>query len=101
MPALSCDPTSVLVLADWAREAGHSLCAAEGQAIPNGRPKEQRYEWRAYLRNWFEDPSVLEAFEFLRWPLHEVLAAPREATPEVTTTEAGGDWFESSQHLAF
>jgi hypothetical protein len=99
LPALSCDPTGVLVVADWARSSGLPLVAVDPQALPAGRPADARHEWRSYLLNWCEERTVNEALEFLGWPLSDFLQG--RAATEKTTTAHAGDWLVAAQQFTF
>ena len=100
LPVLSCDPTGVLVVANWARQAAHSIVAVQPQPMPSGLPKDQRHDWRGYLRNWCDDSVVIDAFEFLEWPLSGFLETPAAAHQQQPAAQHD-DWFAASQRLTF
>lgn len=100
LPVLSSDATACLLVAHWARDAGHSVVAVQGKPMPTGSPKDERHAWRAYLRNWCDDQVVIDAFEFLEWPLSGFLQSPVPTHQQQHAAEAD-EWFFASQRLTF
>lgn len=99
VPAMSIDPGSVLVVAQWAHDHNLVLVANAGTA-PRGAPSAERHNWRAYLSEWFALPQIDQALADLGWPLSEGLNLPKAA--ETTQTTAGAPtWMESAQQISF
>jgi hypothetical protein len=99
VPAMSHDPHGVLLVAQWARENTLVLITAKG-SLPTAAPKDARYEWRDYLRQWFEPDSIENALAHLGWPLREAVATP---APADNSTSPDGDdqWLDLTQKAAF
>ncbi len=92
------DAHAALLVAQWAREECLVLMTNKG-SLPFGSAKEQRYEWRNFLQEWFDRTCIDRAFSELGWPLAGALCVAREANSS-TDPDAGG-WLAMAQQVAF
>jgi hypothetical protein len=82
------DAHAALLVAQWARENNLVLMANKG-TLPIGAPQERRYEWRTFLREWFDPAGVDRAFAELDWPLAGALSVEPEAQASDKPNDAG------------